>query len=56
MALIIRVKAFVVRGAEKNGDGEAFEGLAIFVRDLTGNDAFGSELQNGGRGAGSELK
>jgi len=41
---------------QEDADGETFEGLAVFVGDLAGDDAFGRELEKGRRGVGAKLK
>ena len=53
---LIRVKTLVLRRPQEDADCETFEGLAVFVADLAGDDAFGGELEKGRRSVGSKLK
>ena len=55
-SILILEEALVPRNAKIHADFETFQRLAIFIGDLTGNDAFGNELKSGGRGVGSKLE
>ena len=46
----------MARSAEKEADGEAFERLAVFVRNLAENYAFGNKFEKSRRTVGGKLE
>ena len=54
--ILVGIETFALRKTAEGAYRETFERLAIFVGDLPGNDAFGSEFENRGHGVGTELE